>query len=41
MRERAKELGGRCSVGPSAKGGALITALLPCPTADVDDRKEK
>ena len=41
MRERAEELGGRCSVEPSAKGGALISALLPCSTTDVDDRKEK
>ncbi len=31
MRERAEELGGRCVVGPSARGGTLVRALLPCP----------
>jgi signal transduction histidine kinase len=33
MRERAEELGGRCSVGPSASGGTLVHAVLPFPTA--------
>jgi signal transduction histidine kinase len=30
MRERAQELGGRCTIEPLAQGGTLVSALLPC-----------
>jgi signal transduction histidine kinase len=40
MRERAEELGGNCAVVPSARGGTLVSALLPCRTADGTNRKE-
>ncbi len=40
MRERAEELGGNCAVVPSARGGTLVSALLPCRTTDGTDRKE-
>ena len=41
MRERAEELGGRCTIGLSARGGTLVRALLPCRTADDPDRNEE
>ena len=42
MRERAEELGGRCVVGPSAKGsGTLVEALLPLPSAQATDLGEE
>ncbi|MFP3963176.1 sensor histidine kinase [Actinomadura fulvescens] len=31
MRERAAELGGSCSVGPSPDGGTMVSARLPIP----------
>jgi len=34
MRERAEELGGNCAVGLSARGGTLVSAFLPCRTAN-------
>ena len=41
MRERAEELGGRCSVGPSAGGGTLVSAFLPCRVANDTNREEE
>jgi signal transduction histidine kinase len=41
MRERAEELGGSCTVGPSLGGGTLVSALLPCRTVDGTDRGEE
>ncbi|GEL23046.1 hypothetical protein PSU4_20000 [Pseudonocardia sulfidoxydans NBRC 16205] len=40
MRERAEELGGRCTVGPAPDGGTVVSALLPLrpaprPTGDL------
>jgi signal transduction histidine kinase len=29
MRERAEELGGRCSIGPRAGGGTTVSAVIP------------
>jgi signal transduction histidine kinase len=40
MRERAEELGGSCTVELSAGGGTLVSALLPCKSANGTDRKE-
>ncbi len=40
MRERAEELGGNCAVVSSARGGTLVSSLLPYRTADGTDRKE-
>jgi two-component system NarL family sensor kinase len=34
MRERTKELGGRCTVKPLAGGGTLVRALLPFRTTE-------
>jgi signal transduction histidine kinase len=34
MRERAEELGGRCTIEPIAWGGTLVSAQLPCRTTD-------
>ncbi|MDP9485527.1 MAG: sensor histidine kinase [Actinomycetota bacterium] len=42
MRERAEELGGRCVVGPSARGsGTLVRALLPLPYAETANLGEE
>ena len=41
MRERAEELGGRCAIGPSAQGGTLVSALLPCRAAEAPDSREE
>jgi signal transduction histidine kinase len=32
MRERAEEVGGRCSVQPRSRGGTQVSASLPFPT---------
>ncbi len=41
MRERAEELGGRCSVGLSAETGTLVSAILPRRTANGNDLGEE
>ncbi len=33
MRQRARELGGDCSIKPSSTGGVVVTAVLPLPAA--------
>ncbi len=33
MRQRARELGGECSIGRSSTGGVVVTAVLPLPAA--------
>ena len=40
MRERAEELGGRCTVDSLAGGGTLVSATLPCRMVDEDNPKE-
>jgi signal transduction histidine kinase len=40
MRERAEELGGRCTVDPLAGGGTLVSAELPCRMVGEDNPKE-
>jgi signal transduction histidine kinase len=34
MRQRAREVGGACSVGRDAAGGVLVAALLPLPAGE-------
>jgi signal transduction histidine kinase len=40
MRERAEELGGRCTISSQAEGGTLVSAELPCRMVDEDNPKE-
>jgi signal transduction histidine kinase len=41
MRERAEELGGRCTIGAPEGGGTLVSARLPCRTVrDAHSREE-
>jgi signal transduction histidine kinase len=40
MRERAEELGGRCTVESLAGGGTLVSAELPCRMVDENNPKE-
>jgi two-component system, NarL family, sensor kinase len=40
MRERAEELGGRCTVDSPAGGGTLVSAELPCRMVDEHNPKE-
>jgi signal transduction histidine kinase len=40
MRERAEELGGRCTVDSLAGGGTLVSAELPCRMVGEDNPKE-
>ena len=41
MRERAEELGGRCTIGLPERGGTLVSAQLPCWTARDTRRQEE
>jgi two-component system NarL family sensor kinase len=41
MRERAEELGGRCTIGAPEGGGNLVSARLPCRTVRDAHRQEE
>ena len=41
MRERAEELGGRCTIEAPERGGTLVSAQLPCWTARDTRRQEE
>jgi signal transduction histidine kinase len=41
MRERAEELGGRCTIGAPEGGGTLVSARLPCRTVRDAHRREE
>ena len=40
MRERAEELGGRCTVDSLARGGTIVSVELPYRMVDEDKLKE-
>jgi len=41
MRERAEELGGRCTIGTPEAGGTLVSARLPCWAVRDTHRREE